>query len=89
MAKRRTSNPKAVKGLEINPVTDGYVVHDADRARIHYLNPTGAVILELCNGKTTEREISELLQLAYELSEPPSAEVQECLSNLRREGLIG
>jgi hypothetical protein len=77
-----------VEGLEINAVSDGYVVHNTNRDRIHYLNPTGAVILELCNGEVAEQEIPRLLQLVYELPEPPVVAVVECLTNLRREGLI-
>jgi hypothetical protein len=80
--------PKAVDGLEINAVSDGYVVHDSNRDRIHYLNPTSAVILELCTGTVPARDIPALIQQAYELSEPPVADVAECLESLRRERLI-
>jgi hypothetical protein len=80
--------PKAIEGLEINAVSDGYVVHDSVRDRIHYLNPTSAVILELCTGAVPAKEIAALVQQAYELPEPPVADVAECLDALRREGLI-
>ena len=88
MPELRDTCPKAVDGLEINAVSDGYVVHDPQRERIHYLNETSAVILELCTGEVPEQEIPRLLQLAYELSEPPVADVEDCLENLRNEGLI-
>jgi hypothetical protein len=80
--------PKAIDGLEINAVSDGYVVHDSVRDRIHYLNPTSAVILELCTGAVPARDMPILLQQAYELAEPPVADVAECLASLQREGLI-
>ncbi len=82
------ARPKMAEGLEINAVSDGYVVHDAARGRIHYLNQTGAVILELCNGDVAEEELPRLLQIAYELPELPVSDVQACLESLRREGLI-
>jgi hypothetical protein len=80
--------PKAIDGLEINAVSDGYVVHDAIRNRIHYLNPTSAVILELCTGLLPARDMAELIRKTYELPEPPVADVMECLASLCREGLI-
>jgi Coenzyme PQQ synthesis protein D (PqqD) len=80
--------PKMAEGLEINVVSDGYVVHDARSGRIHYLNQTSSVILELCNGTVAESHLPRLLQLSYELAEAPVADVAECLAALRREGLI-
>lgn len=75
-------------GLEINPVADGYIVFQPDRDRIHYLNATAAVILELCNGRTAVGTLPELLQLAFDLAEPPVEAVATCLETLSQEGLI-
>jgi hypothetical protein len=80
--------PRIVEGLEINAVSDGYVVHDPARDRIHYLNQTSAVIFELCTGEVSAQEMPRLLQLAFELGEPPIADVEACLVSLRQEGLI-
>jgi hypothetical protein len=82
------SNPVKVPDLEINEVTDGYIVYQPDRDRVHYLNQTAALILELCNGRNAEANLPELLRLAWDLSEPPFEEVAECLETLRKEGLI-
>jgi hypothetical protein len=80
--------PQSAPGLEINAVEDGYIVYQPERDRVHYLNPTAALILELCNGRNAESELPELLQSAFELSAPPAGEVQTCLQTLRAEGLI-
>jgi len=80
--------PELVPGLEVNQVADGYIVHQSDRARVHYLNNTAAIVMELCNGRNAEAEMPRLLQLAYELAAPPIGEVEECLKTLRAEGLI-
>jgi hypothetical protein len=80
--------PERVSGLEVNEVADGYIVHQPDRARVHYLNNTAAIVMELCNGRNAEADLPRLLQLAFELSAPPAVEVEECLTTLRREGLI-
>ena len=60
----------------------------ADRDRVHYLNQTAALLLELCNGRNAEAQLPELVRLAYDLSNPPIEEVTQCLDTLRSEGLI-
>lgn len=80
--------PHVAAGVEVNEVADGYIVHQPDRARVHYLNHTAAIVMELCNGRNAEADMAGLLQAAYGLSAPPAEEVDECLKTLRREGLI-
>lgn len=82
------SFPVAASNIEINEVADGYVVHQAERGRVHYLNNTAAVILELCNGKNAEAQMPGLLQTAFQLDRMPDADVRECLAMLRAEGLV-
>lgn len=89
MSKGDAPRPRKADGLEVNEVADGYVIYDKDKEQVHYLNHTAALILEYCNGEHTPDRIAELLQLAYDLGDPPLEEVTECLSNLRSQGLIG
>jgi hypothetical protein len=72
----------------VNEVADGYVVYDAGRDRVHYLNHTAAVVLELCTGESTVEEIVRVFERTYELPEPPDAEIRDCIGRLRREGLV-
>jgi len=74
-------------GLETDEVEDGFVVYQPDRARVHYLNPTASLILELCDGELTPAQIADLIAQAYELPEPPVQEVEEALATLAVEGL--
>jgi len=83
-----TEYPRHVEGVEINQVADGYVVYHAARDRVHYLNQTATIVLELCNGKNDAAKIASLLQTAYELPDLPLEEVTGCLGQLRAEGLI-
>jgi hypothetical protein len=83
-----TESPRQVEGVEINQVADGYVVYHPARDRVHYLNQTATIVLELCNGKNDAAKIASLLQTAYELPELPLEEVTGCLGQLRAEGLI-
>lgn len=83
-----TDCPKTAAGLEINQVADGYVVYQRANDRVHYLNQTATIVLELCNGRNDADQIASLLRSAYGLAEDPAAEVANCLAQLRREGLI-
>lgn len=88
MADAVRRNPIAAPDLEINDVADGCIVYQPDRDRVHYLNQTAALILELCNGDNAEADLPEVLRLAYDLQTSPVEEVTECLAALRKEGLI-
>lgn len=80
--------PTQIEGLEVNQLSDGYIIYESNRDRVHYLNHTAVLVLEMCNGKVTAAEIPRLLKQAYDLAEAPTAEVAECLAKLQDEGLI-
>ena len=80
--------PKRVEGIEINEVADGYIVYQAARDRVHYLNHTAVLVLEMCNGRLPAGQIPGLLKTAYDLAEPPTEEVAACLTKLQEEGLV-
>ena len=80
--------PEPVDGLDIHEVEDGLVVYDAAADRVHYLNPTGAVVLSLCDGTRAETEIAELVRQGWKLDHAPAHEVHECLTRLRSEGVL-
>jgi hypothetical protein len=75
-------------GLEINQVPDGYVVYQAERDRVHFLNSTAAAILELCDCEHSLADIAGIFQEAYELEAAPAAEVSASAESLVAEGLI-
>jgi len=79
--------PKKSDGLETDEVEDGFVIYQPDRDRVHYLNPTANLILELCDGSLTVTQIAELIGQTFDLAAPPSTEVQEALGKLQAEGL--
>ncbi len=80
--------PRQADDVEINEVEDGYIIYQAERDRVHYLNRTAVLILECCTGKNSVEEIEKIVKDAYDLPETPKAEVAECLDNLSEEGLI-
>jgi len=88
MTETATSRPDKTGGLEINPVTDGYIIYQAARDRVHYLNQTAALVFELCNGRNSSDDLARMVQDAWQLASPPLEEVTDCLDSLRKEGLI-
>jgi hypothetical protein len=80
--------PKQVAGIEINKVADGYVVYHPDRERVHYLNHTAAIVLELCDGQNAVESMPHIIQDAYQLLAPPETAVAECLKKFFDEELI-
>ncbi len=80
--------PKQIEGLTLTAVDDGFIIHDADKDRVHYLNPTAALILTLCDGSNAAEEIPLLLQRHFDLPEPPEREVADILAQFIDEGLV-
>ena len=74
--------------VEIDEVEDGFVVYQPGRARVHYLNPTAKLILELCDGTLTAAQIAGLIEEAFGLPAPPAQEVDDALAKLAAEGLV-
>ena len=77
----QSHHPSMAPGLDIKAVDDGYVVYQPDRDRVHHLNPTAALVLELCNGRNLAPELPNLVQLAYGLPQPPVEQVMACLQD--------
>jgi hypothetical protein len=80
--------PERAPGIEIREVTDGFVVYDPGRDRLHFLNLTATLLLESCDGTLHARELPELLAAAYGLADVPTSDVESCLSRLLDEGLL-
>lgn len=74
--------------LDIRALPDGYVVYQPARDRIHYLNATAALLLELCDGKPSVAQLPGLAAIACGVAEVPPAEIAECLARLLAEGLL-
>jgi hypothetical protein len=80
--------PRRQEGVEISEVTDGFLVYQPERDRVHYLNPIAALILEICDGSMRAEEIPPCLAASFSLAEPPREEVAACLAKLLAEELL-
>jgi hypothetical protein len=82
------AKPRRAGGIEMREVTDGFVAYDPKRDRLHFLNPTATMLLEICDGNLRADELPQLLASAFGLRELPRVEVAQCLERLLEEGLI-
>jgi hypothetical protein len=80
--------PSMAEGLELNESEQGVVIFDPGTDRVHHLNNTAAIVLELCDGHRSAEEIAALLGSAFAMAEPPIIETRRCLGQLRQEGLV-
>ena len=82
------ARPLRAPGLEINEVTDGFLVYQRDRDRLHFLNATAILVLESCDGTLAAAELPPLVAAAFDLDAPPIGDVASCLAALLKEGLL-
>jgi hypothetical protein len=80
--------PQLIDGLDLCEVVDGYVVYEAGTDRVHYLNNTAALVLELCTGDNSREDIATALRSAFHLPDAPATEVNDILGRFATEGLI-
>lgn len=80
--------PKIVDGLDLNETDDGLIVYQESTDRVHHLNPSAAVVFELCDGTRSADVIARLVAETFSLGEVPEVETKACLENLAREMLI-
>lgn len=87
-ATRSASRPRLVKGLRITAADNGYIVYDSRRERVHYLNHTAGLVMDLCTGENAAAEIVSLVATAYGLKRAPTREINGLLQQLSAEGLV-
>jgi hypothetical protein len=75
-------------GCEKSSMPDGVVVYQTATEKVHYLNPTAAIVYELCGAKQSPDAIAGYLHATFSLLEPPLDEVHACIKQLLAEGLI-
>jgi hypothetical protein len=76
------------EGLDVNEVTDGYVIYQIEADRVHYLNKTAAIVFELCDGARGADEIVARVGKMFEVEGTADGEIEACLQSLIKEGLV-
>ena len=80
--------PAKRDGVDLHEVKDGLIIYAADADRVHYLNPTAALIFELCDGIRDTTEIAGLVARAFNLDTAPVAHVEEAVQQLLSERVL-
>ncbi len=88
MKSTMTDCPEQHPDIKIFEGDDGYIVYHRERDRVHFLNHTAVLLLELCNGRHSVSEMADMLARGYGLETPPQKEVAEVINSFLREGLI-
>ncbi len=80
--------PRAVDDLVRSEMENGLSVYQPQGDRVHFLNHTSTVILELCDGTHSVADIIQTVQGAFTLEEPPELEVRQLLQQAVDAGLV-
>lgn len=80
--------PRSIPGLDITPAEGGYIVYQPELDRVHHLNYSAVLVLELCTGSNSAAEIAGFLQEAYDMPQAPVAMVCEAIAKLNEQGLL-
>jgi hypothetical protein len=83
-----TDRPVRSDTIEINPVDDGYVIYDPGCDRVHHLNHTAAVVLELCTGANSRADIAAGVRAVFGPADSLERQVSECIDKLRAERVV-
>ena len=81
-------NPRQADSLEVNEADDGLVVYDPLHDMVHHLNPSAAVIFDLCDGTQGSRGDRPSLAEACDLDSPSADEARAGLAELAERQLI-
>ena len=75
-----------IADLETTEVHDGFVIYDEVNEKVHYLNPTAAVVYSLCDGEKPVSDMQAFIREAYELDE--DVPLDKFFTDLEEAGLV-
>ena len=80
--------PAPAFGIEVVELGEGLIVRQVAPSRVHQLNNTASIILQLCDGERSVAEIADVVAESFGLANSPVAEVCACIDGLRRAGVL-
>jgi PqqD family protein of HPr-rel-A system len=85
----RAQRPRVRDGLHVVELDGEAVVYDETTGDLHHLNAVATVVLDLCDGSASAREVAEDIASAFDQA-PPDVErhVRRCIRDLRTVGLL-
>jgi PqqD family protein of HPr-rel-A system len=84
------AKPRAQDGLAVVDIDGEAVVYDhASGGQIHYLNHSAALVLDLCDGTATVRQMAEAIAEVYEMpADDVEKQVRTVVGDLRDLGVL-
>lgn len=87
-ARESPAGPRRSPDLQLIPLDDGYLALRPKADRVHRLNASAALTLELASGEHTVAAIAARVAAAYGLRRAPVADVQAVLDQMAALGLV-
>jgi len=80
---RRRDLPSRVVGKEV-------LVREPGIGKVHFLNPTAALVWECCDGKTSARECERRMRAAFTIAAEAdiAADIRQTVADFAQRGLI-
>lgn len=89
MAKVAATKPRAADRITVVDVDGEAVVYDPSGVQLHYLNRSAALVLDLCDGHSTIREMSEAIADVYKIPlDKVEANTRKAIRELRKRDLL-
>jgi pyrroloquinoline quinone biosynthesis protein D len=83
------ASPKARADLDVVELGAETVTYDARSRRLHYLNPSAALVFTLCDGTTRVADMADAISGVYDLpAEAILTEVRRTVRELRKLELL-
>ena len=67
--------PRRIQTVHVEELENELCIYDWQRKEVHNLNPTAALVWELCDGQTTPQQMAQRLQAASDLDETQAEDV--------------
>lgn len=80
--------PRKAASLEVHEADDGLVIYDPVHDMVHHLNPSAAIIFDLCDGARDVEAIATTLSEAYRMGGPARDQALAGLKELADRNLI-
>lgn len=79
---------KAADVLELD-MGDGFILYNHDSSLVHHLNPSAAILWQLCDGSASVEQLSIEVAEEYDLDQPQvQREIAELIAELDAMGLV-
>lgn len=85
----RPIRPRVREDLAVVVLDGEAVLYEEESGNLHHLNPTATIVLELCDGSSTVKQMSSEISEAFGVAaDEVERQVRALLRQFRRSGLL-